>query len=103
MALLADPVFNRRKRRVQIFSNGELTGPVSAQRGAYSYIGKTAIVRWKALAQQHPANLVPFACLGTFETSHRAADRKHDLKAYRERGFRGIRLYPQHHSYQLAL
>jgi uncharacterized protein len=51
--------------------------------------------------QQHPASLIPFACLGTFETSHRAADRKHDLKAYRERGFRGIRLYPQHHSYSL--
>ena len=53
------------------------------------------------LTRQHPASLVPFACLGTFETSHRVADRKHDLKAYRERGFRGIRLYPQHHSYHL--
>jgi uncharacterized protein len=53
------------------------------------------------LIRQHPARLVPFACLGTFETSHRAADRKHDLKAYQERGFRGIRLYPQHHSYHL--
>ena len=51
--------------------------------------------------QQHAANLIPFACLGTFETSHHAADRKHDLKGYRERGFRGIRLYPQHHSYAL--
>lgn len=55
----------------------------------------------ETLTQQHPANLIPFACLGTFETSHHAADRKHDLKAYQERGFRGIRLYPQHHSYHL--
>jgi len=55
----------------------------------------------EAAIKQHPASLVPFACLGTFETSHRAADRTHDLKAYRERGFRGIRLYPQHHSYHL--
>ena len=55
----------------------------------------------ESTAQQHPASLIPFACLGTFETSHHAADRKHDLKAYRERGFRGIRLYPQHHSYSL--
>lgn len=51
--------------------------------------------------QQYPASLVPFACLGTFETSHGAADRTHDLKTYRARGFRGIRLYPQHHSYSL--
>jgi predicted TIM-barrel fold metal-dependent hydrolase len=49
----------------------------------------------------NPESLVPFACLGTFELSHHAADRKHDLKAYRERGFRGIRLYPQHHSYSV--
>jgi uncharacterized protein len=55
----------------------------------------------EALTRQHSAHLIPFACLGTFETSHRAADRKHDLQAYRERGFRGVRLYPQHHSYHL--
>jgi predicted TIM-barrel fold metal-dependent hydrolase len=52
---------------------------------------------------EHPDVLVPFACLGTFELSHRAANRKHDLKAYRERGFRGVRLYPQHHSYHLLV
>lgn len=55
----------------------------------------------EAAVRQHPTSLVPFACLGTFETSHRAARQKHDLKTYRERGFRGIRLYPQHHSYHL--
>jgi predicted TIM-barrel fold metal-dependent hydrolase len=51
--------------------------------------------------RQHPKSLLPFACLGTFETSHHAADSRHDLAAYRARGFRGIRLYPQHHSYHL--
>ena len=56
-----------------------------------------------ALARNHPTKLVAFACLGTFETSHRAAAGKHDLKASRERGFRGIRLYPQHHSYHLLV
>jgi predicted TIM-barrel fold metal-dependent hydrolase len=55
----------------------------------------------EAVTGQHPERMLPFACVGTFETSHRAADQKHDLKAYRERGFRGIRLYPQHHSYHL--
>ena len=54
-------------------------------------------------AEQHPARLIPFACIGTFETSHCAADRKHDLETYRKRGFRGIRLYPQHHSYSLLV
>lgn len=52
---------------------------------------------------RYRATLIPFACLGTFETSERAADRKHDLEAYRQRGFRGIRLYPQHHSYHLLV
>ena len=55
----------------------------------------------EAVVSHNAARLVPFACLGTLETSHRAADRKHDLAAYRARGFRGIRLYPQHHSYHL--
>lgn len=55
----------------------------------------------EAATARHPASLIPFACLGTFELSHRSADRKHDLTQYRERGFRGIRLYPQHHSYDL--
>jgi predicted TIM-barrel fold metal-dependent hydrolase len=57
----------------------------------------------EAAVRQHPDVFIPFACLGTFELSHRAADRKHDLQAYRERGFRGVRLYPQHHSYHLLV
>jgi uncharacterized protein len=55
----------------------------------------------EAAVGQLSEKLIPFACLGTFETSHRASDKKHDLSAYRRRGFRGIRLYPQHHSYHL--
>lgn len=45
--------------------------------------------------------LVPFACLGTQELSHEYVDRPYGLAAYRERGFRGVRLYPQHHSYHV--
>jgi predicted TIM-barrel fold metal-dependent hydrolase len=50
-------------------------------------------------ACERPDVFIPFACLGTFELSHRAADRHHDLAQYRAKGFRGARLYPQHHSY----
>lgn len=50
-------------------------------------------------ACEHPAFFIPFACLGTFELSHQAANRNHDLAQYRAQGFRGVRLYPQHHSY----
>ena len=42
---------------------------------------------------------VPFACLGTHELSHDLRPSRHDLESYAARGFRGIRLYPQHHSY----
>ncbi len=50
-------------------------------------------------AADSTGRLVPFACLGTYELSHRAAIGRHDLSSYLERGFRGVRLYPQHHSY----
>lgn len=43
--------------------------------------------------------LIPFACLGPLEASHALAARQHDLEDYAARGFRGVRLYPQHHSY----
>lgn len=46
-----------------------------------------------------PQSLVAFACLGTLELSHRLADRHIDFDNYAARGFRGIRLYPQYHSY----
>jgi predicted TIM-barrel fold metal-dependent hydrolase len=53
----------------------------------------------EAAAQASGGSLVAFACLGTRELSHAVATEGHDLEQYRERGFRGVRLYPQHHSY----
>lgn len=49
--------------------------------------------------RERPAVFIPFACLSTFELSHRIGSRTHDLASYRAQGFRGARLYPQHHSY----
>ncbi len=46
-----------------------------------------------------PERFVPFACLGTLELSHEVPRRAYEFAAYVQRGFRGIRLYPQHHSY----
>jgi predicted TIM-barrel fold metal-dependent hydrolase len=48
--------------------------------------------------REHPARLAPFACVGTTELSHRLLPPV-SLAGYVARGFRGIRLYPQHHSY----
>lgn len=42
---------------------------------------------------------IPFACLGTLELSHALPRTGYDFEGYAARGFRGIRLYPQHHSY----
>jgi hypothetical protein len=46
-----------------------------------------------------PGRFVPFACLGTLELSHSLPRQDYDFSDYAARGFRGIRLYPQHHSY----
>ena len=40
-----------------------------------------------------------FMCLGTLELSHYLPTRSYDFESYAARGFHGIRLYPQHHSY----
>lgn len=48
---------------------------------------------------EHGNTLVPFACLGTLELSHALPSHTYDFADYVSRGFRGIRLYPQHHSY----
>lgn len=50
---------------------------------------------------RNPHELVPFACLGTLELTHALPTRSYDFVNYVHRGFRGIRLYPQHHSYHL--
>lgn len=52
-------------------------------------------------ARQDPAHFTPFACLGTQELSHVLPQRAYAFADYAARGFRGIRLYPQHHSYHL--
>jgi len=49
--------------------------------------------------RQQPDRFVPFACLGTMELSHALPAKDYDFPGYEARGFRGIRLYPQHHSY----
>jgi uncharacterized protein len=56
-------------------------------------------VEAEAAAREHPEQFLAFACLGPWELSHRRGDGRHDLASYRSRGFRGVRLYPQHHSY----
>jgi uncharacterized protein len=53
----------------------------------------------ESAALQYPEQFHSFACLGPLELSHRQCLERHDLSTYRERGFRGVRLYPQHHSY----
>ena len=52
-------------------------------------------------ARAHPESLCAFACLGPLELSHTLARIDYDFDDYAARGFRGIRLYPQHHSYHL--
>jgi uncharacterized protein len=53
----------------------------------------------ESAVRERPERFLSFACLGPFELSHRRGHGRHDLAAYQHRGFRGVRLYPQHHSY----
>ncbi len=55
----------------------------------------------QAAATSFPEVLIPFACLGTQELSHSWKPSDYPFDRYVVRGFRGIRLYPQHHSYHL--
>jgi len=43
--------------------------------------------------------VIPFACLGTTELSHAFREPAYDFDGLQRRGFVGVRLYPQHHSY----
>ncbi|MGO8719668.1 MAG: amidohydrolase family protein [Acidobacteriaceae bacterium] len=56
-------------------------------------------IETEAAARQDPTRFTPFACLGTLELSHRLQQGPYDFTDYMARGFRGVRLYPQHHSY----
>jgi hypothetical protein len=66
---------------------------------------RSVFVNWEdgnreveAVTQQFSA-FCPFACLGTRELSHAWHPSNYDFAGYAARGFRGVRLYPQHHSY----
>lgn len=68
---------------------------------------RSVFVNWEdgnreaeAAAEHHPV-FVPFACLGTLELSHSWQPAQYEFATYAQRGFRGVRLYPQHHSYHL--
>ena len=50
-------------------------------------------------AKNAPDRFVAFATLGTLELSHQLPRRGYDFEAYAVRGFRGVRLFPHHHSY----
>ncbi len=56
-------------------------------------------VETEAAVREQPSHFTPFACLGTLELSHALLQRPYDFADYMARGFRGVRLYPQHHSY----
>lgn len=58
-------------------------------------------VETEAAVRQYPTHFTPFACLGTLELSHELPRHAYDFADYMARGFRGVRLYPQHHSYHL--
>lgn len=69
---------------------------------------RSVFVNWEdgnceveAAAKQNPAHFSPFACLGTQELSHVLPRRAYEFSEYVARGFCGVRLYPQHHSYHL--
>jgi uncharacterized protein len=53
----------------------------------------------EAACRAHPERFVGFACAGTLELSHANRRGGYDFAGWAARGFRGIRLYPQHHSY----
>ena len=57
------------------------------------------IVEVEAAVRQHPERFTAFACLGTLELSHALPQDVSRVADYIKRGFRGVRLYPQHHSY----
>jgi predicted TIM-barrel fold metal-dependent hydrolase len=67
---------------------------------------RSVFVNWEdgnreteAALLQYPHHLAAFACLGTLELSHALPKDVCRITDYIARGFRGVRLYPQHHSY----
>ena len=67
---------------------------------------RSVFVNWEdgnreaeAAVRSVPDRLTAFACLGTLELSHALPKDVSRVAEYVARGFRGVRLYPQHHSY----
>jgi predicted TIM-barrel fold metal-dependent hydrolase len=67
---------------------------------------RSVFVNWEdgnieveAAVRKQPERLTAFACLGTLELSHALPQDAYCIADYVARGFRGVRLYPQHHSY----
>lgn len=67
---------------------------------------RSVFVNWEdgnaeteAAAQEFPERFTAFACLGTPELSHLRRRHPQSCADYIARNFRGVRLYPQHHSY----
>lgn len=67
---------------------------------------RSVFVHWEdgnleveAAVHKHPERFTAFACLGTLELSHALPKDVSRVADYVTRGFRGVRLYPQHHSY----
>jgi hypothetical protein len=67
---------------------------------------RSVFVNWEdgnreteAAVRDHPQSLLAFACLGSRELSHKLPSGDFDFADYRRRGFRGVRLYPQYHTY----
>ena len=67
---------------------------------------RSVFVHWEdgnleveAAVRNQPERLTAFACLGTLELSHALPQDICRVADYITRGFRGVRLYPQHHSY----
>jgi hypothetical protein len=67
---------------------------------------RSVFVNWEdgnaeteAAARKFPKRFTAFACLGTPELSHKLREHPQNCADYIARNFRGVRLYPQHHSY----
>lgn len=87
---------------------GEIAGELKGWRIERAAICSTrsVFVHWEdgnrevgKACREYPGRFIPFACLGTLELSHMLPCGGYHFAGYAARGFRGIRLYPQHHSY----
>jgi predicted TIM-barrel fold metal-dependent hydrolase len=87
---------------------GEVTGALKEWKIDRAAICSTrsVFVHWEdgnreveAAAHKQPDQFTAFACLGTLELSHALPQDVIRIADYLRRGFLGVRIYPQHHSY----